>query len=241
MELKIIDKGLSVSPQISADDVQPSRRGFRRDHLQPAGRRRRGPADVSEIEKPPRSAGLEIRYLPDRVGQGSRMPTLRNSAPSDRAAQAGACLLPHRHALGHPLVAGSGCKGHAATPTFSPPPGGGLRHGGVVRRIANGGKTPTDAGRPHDIVIVGEGPAGISVASSLKCPKPESSTSRSSTRRTCTTTSRAGPWSAAASSRPRQPPRPWGRSFHRACTGSRPPSRPSSQRTMRSSSMAAAW
>jgi sulfide:quinone oxidoreductase len=39
---------------------------------------------------------------------------------------------------------------------------------GVVRRIANGGKTPTDvADVSHDIVIVGGGAAGISVASSL--------------------------------------------------------------------------
>jgi sulfide:quinone oxidoreductase len=39
--------------------------------------------------------------------------------------------------------------------------------GGVVRRIANGGKTPTDVADAHDIVIVGGGAAGISVASSL--------------------------------------------------------------------------
>jgi sulfide:quinone oxidoreductase len=39
---------------------------------------------------------------------------------------------------------------------------------GVVRRIANGGKTPTDvADVSHDIVIIGGGAAGISVAASL--------------------------------------------------------------------------
>jgi sulfide:quinone oxidoreductase len=39
---------------------------------------------------------------------------------------------------------------------------------GVVRRIANGGKTPTDVGDvSHDIVIIGAGAGGISVASSL--------------------------------------------------------------------------
>ena len=39
---------------------------------------------------------------------------------------------------------------------------------GVARRIANGGRTPTDiADATHDIVIVGGGAAGISVASSL--------------------------------------------------------------------------
>ena len=40
--------------------------------------------------------------------------------------------------------------------------------GGVVRRIAAGGKTPTDvADASHDIVIIGGGAAGIAVASSL--------------------------------------------------------------------------
>ena len=40
--------------------------------------------------------------------------------------------------------------------------------GGVVRRIAAGGKTPTDiADASHDVVIIGGGAAGIAVASSL--------------------------------------------------------------------------
>jgi sulfide:quinone oxidoreductase len=41
--------------------------------------------------------------------------------------------------------------------------------GGVARRIANGGKTPTDSpDAEYDVVIIGGGAAGISVASSLK-------------------------------------------------------------------------
>ena len=39
---------------------------------------------------------------------------------------------------------------------------------GVVRRIINGGKTPTEsADISHDVVIIGAGAAGIAVASSL--------------------------------------------------------------------------
>ena len=39
---------------------------------------------------------------------------------------------------------------------------------GIVRRIANGGKTPLNqADASHDIVIVGGGAAGVAVASSL--------------------------------------------------------------------------
>jgi sulfide:quinone oxidoreductase len=44
---------------------------------------------------------------------------------------------------------------------------------GVVRRIANGGRTPTDrADATYEVVIVGGGAAGISVAASLKARKP---------------------------------------------------------------------
>lgn len=44
---------------------------------------------------------------------------------------------------------------------------------GVVRRIANGGKTPVDqADLSFDVVIVGAGASGIAVAASLKARKP---------------------------------------------------------------------
>lgn len=44
---------------------------------------------------------------------------------------------------------------------------------GVARRIANGGKTPTEMGdAKYDIVIVGGGAGGIAVASSLQVRKP---------------------------------------------------------------------
>lgn len=45
---------------------------------------------------------------------------------------------------------------------------------GVVRRLKNGGDTPTDkAEYTHSVVIVGAGAAGIAVASSLKAREPE--------------------------------------------------------------------
>jgi sulfide:quinone oxidoreductase len=44
----------------------------------------------------------------------------------------------------------------------------------LVQRIANGGKTPTDqADARHDVVIVGGGAAGISVAASLLQRSPQ--------------------------------------------------------------------
>ena len=45
---------------------------------------------------------------------------------------------------------------------------------GVVRRIANGGKTPVDqADASFDVVIVGGGASGIAVAASLRARKPD--------------------------------------------------------------------
>jgi sulfide:quinone oxidoreductase len=45
---------------------------------------------------------------------------------------------------------------------------------GVVRRIANGGKTPVDqADATHEVVIIGGGAAGIAVASSLLARDPD--------------------------------------------------------------------
>ena len=45
---------------------------------------------------------------------------------------------------------------------------------GILRRILNGGRTPTENGeRRHEVVIVGGGAAGIAVAASLKSRKPD--------------------------------------------------------------------
>ena len=44
----------------------------------------------------------------------------------------------------------------------------------LLRRIANGGRTPTDTvDASHAVVIIGGGAAGIAVASSLKARKPD--------------------------------------------------------------------
>jgi sulfide:quinone oxidoreductase len=51
--------------------------------------------------------------------------------------------------------------------------GAGYDMSGVVRRIANGGKTPLDqADVSYEVVIVGAGASGIAVAASLKARKP---------------------------------------------------------------------
>lgn len=46
--------------------------------------------------------------------------------------------------------------------------------GGVVRRIVNGGKTPTETGDAHfEVVIIGGGAGGIAAAASLRSRKPD--------------------------------------------------------------------
>ncbi len=65
MELKTIDKGLTVSPQIAAADVAKIKKeGFRSIICnRPDGEGADQPT-FAEIEKAAKKAGLEIRYLP---------------------------------------------------------------------------------------------------------------------------------------------------------------------------------
>jgi sulfide:quinone oxidoreductase len=145
MDARTITSGLSVSPQITADDLQAiADQGFRAIICnRPDGEGMDQP-NFEEIETAAQALGLRrpiCRSPPARCG--TRMP--RPSAPSDRAARPGAGLLPHRHALGDALVAGRGRP--KPLPTSSPPrKAAGYDMNGVVRRIANGGKTPTDRG-----------------------------------------------------------------------------------------------
>jgi sulfide:quinone oxidoreductase len=68
----------------------------------------------------------------------------------------------------------SQARPHAVADILAATKAAGYDMNGVARRIANGGKTPTDTGDAHfDVVIVGGGAAGISVAASLKARKPD--------------------------------------------------------------------
>ncbi len=168
METKKISAGFSVSPQIVADDVaEIAKLGFRSIVCnRPDGEGADQPT-FEEISNAAKEAGLEIRYQPIVSGK-----------VSDGDARDFGRLFDE---LPKPVFAY--CRtGTRSTTLWSLSQAGrldtseilrvtkaaGYDMGGVVRRIVNGGRTPTDQGdAKYDIVIIGGGAAGISVASSL--------------------------------------------------------------------------
>jgi len=172
MEIKTINAEISVAPQITPDEVQKlAVQGFRALICnRPDGEAADQP-NFSEIEAAAKKAGLEIRNLPvvsgkvsdqDAADFGAAMqelprPILAYCRTGTRSATLWSLSQANRMSVADILAATKAA---------------GYDMGGVVRRIANGGKTPTDrADASYDIVIVGGGAAGLAVAASLKSRK----------------------------------------------------------------------
>ncbi len=168
-ETKTISARLSVAPQITAADIPALKaQGFRAIICnRPDGEGADQPS-YGEIAEAAKTAGLEARYISidhglvsegDAAAFGAALAKLpgpllaycrsgTRSAKLWTLAQADAMTVPD-------ILAATQRAGDDMS--------------GVVRRIANGGKTPTDAPDvTHDIVIVGAGAAGIAVPASLK-------------------------------------------------------------------------
>ncbi|WP_298963487.1 bifunctional protein tyrosine phosphatase family protein/NAD(P)/FAD-dependent oxidoreductase [uncultured Roseibium sp.] len=173
--MKPINERISVAPQIRPQDLADiAQQGFRSVICnRPDGEGADQPV-FEEIEAAAKKLGLEARYLPIVAGKvqdedaddfsklmeelpkpvlaycrtGTRSATLWSLSQAD--------TLPLADILSQTKVAGYDMAG-------------------VVRRIANGGRTPTDAVEDarFDIVVVGGGAAGISVASSLLSRKAD--------------------------------------------------------------------
>ncbi len=173
MDTRQIDDSLSVGPQITAAEVaELARAGFRAIICnRPDGEGADQPGH-DEIAAAAGAAGLAFRYLPVTPGM-----------VTDETAAAFAVAL---RELPGPVMAY--CRTGTRSATLwslaetrrRPLPeilartrAAGYDMNGVARRIANGGRTPTDASDAHfEVVIVGGGAAGIAVAASLKARKP---------------------------------------------------------------------
>ncbi|SDH89397.1 bifunctional protein tyrosine phosphatase family protein/NAD(P)/FAD-dependent oxidoreductase [Alloyangia pacifica] len=174
MDIRKITDDIAASAQITATDVALiAEAGYRAIICnRPDGEGADQP-NFEEIEAAAKQAGLEARYIPvvsgkvqdaDAVAFGKTLrelpgPVLAYCRSGTRSAtlwslsQAGS--LPPAQIL-------------AATKQA------GYDMAGVVRRIVNGGKTPTDTGDARfDVVVVGGGAAGIAVSASLKARKPD--------------------------------------------------------------------
>ncbi|PWE33441.1 TIGR01244 family phosphatase [Maritimibacter sp. 55A14] len=174
MDIRTISKALGVSPQIAVDDIPAiAEQGYRAIICnRPDGEGADQPT-FDEIEAAAKAAGLEARYIPIVAGKvrdedarefGEAMQALPKPALAYcRTGTRSATLWSLSQAETLPLA-----DILATTKTA------GYDMAGVVRRIANGGRTPTDtADAAFDVVIVGAGAAGISVAASLRSRKPD--------------------------------------------------------------------
>ncbi|WP_420859541.1 TIGR01244 family sulfur transferase [Marivivens marinus] len=174
MDIKTISSRISVSPQIAASDIDAIKAaGFRAIICnRPDGEAADQPT-YEEIESAAKTAGLEIAYLPIVAGKVSDQDaadfgTALDTLPGPVLAY---CRTGTRSAT---LWSLSQAATMAPADILSATKAAGYDMGGVVRRIVNGGKTPTtQTDASYDVVIVGAGAGGISVASSLKARKPD--------------------------------------------------------------------
>lgn len=174
MDIKQISQKFSVSPQISASDIDAIKKaGFRALICnRPDGEGADQPG-FEEIETAAKAAGLEAVYVPVKSGMVTDEDVAKFSAALKdlprpllaycRTGTRSATLWSFHEAQKRPM-----------TEILAATSAAGYDMNGVARRIANGGKTPTDTGdAKFDIVIVGGGAGGISVAASLQTRKAD--------------------------------------------------------------------
>jgi sulfide:quinone oxidoreductase len=173
MEIRKISDQLSVSPQITEVDLAALREAGIQSIIcnRPDGEGADQPT-FQEIADTAKKMGIEARHIPISGG----------IVEDDDAAAFGRAL----EELPKPILAYCRTGTRSATlwslakakdtpvaDILSATKKAGYDMAGVVRRIANGGKTPMDqADARFDVVIVGGGASGIAVAASLKARKP---------------------------------------------------------------------
>ena len=173
MDLKKITDKVSVSPQITAKDMEAIKAaGFRAIICnRPDGEGADQPS-FEEIETAARNAGIEARYVPVTSGMVKDEDVSAFSAALKDLQRPvlAYCRTGTRSAT---LWSFHESKKRPMSEILAATKAAGYDMNGVARRIANGGKTPTDTGDVHfEVVIVGAGAGGISVAASLKSRKP---------------------------------------------------------------------
>ncbi|WP_313301753.1 TIGR01244 family sulfur transferase [Diaphorobacter sp.] len=174
MDFKIINKELAVSPQITAADLHAiAQAGYRSVVCnRPDGEAGDQPGYL-EIEHAAQALGLQARYLPVTSGkvtddEALHFGDLMTQLPGPVLAY---CRTGTRSATLWALS--QALRQQPVARILESARNAGYDLSGVARRIANGGRTPTDVvDAAHEIVIVGAGAAGIAVAASLLVRKP---------------------------------------------------------------------
>lgn len=174
MEFRKLTDEITVSPQISVEDVRKIKEaGFRSLVChRPDGEAPDQPL-FREIKEAAEACGLEVRHQPITAGKMSdddaaAFGQLIDELPKPMFAF---CRTGTRSAS---LWSLSKAKSRPLTEIIDAAQRAGYDLSGIVRRIANGGRTPTSlADASHEIVIIGGGAAGIATASSLLARKPD--------------------------------------------------------------------
>ena len=174
METHKVTSRLSLGPQIAIEDLAKLKAvGFRSVICnRPNGEAPDQPT-FEEIEAEAKRLGMEARYIPVETGKvtdqsSDEFGTALDALPGPVFAY---CRTGTRSMT---LWSLSQADRLPLPDILATAKGAGYNMAGVVRRIANGGKTPTDVGdATFDVVIVGGGAAGISVAASLQVRKPD--------------------------------------------------------------------
>lgn len=174
MDIKALTPNLSISPQIFIAEMNAvAQAGFKAIICnRPDGE---GPDQPSfkEIEAAALQYGLQAQYLPAESGKvrdedGTAFGQLLHTLP-------GPVLAYCRTGMRSTTLWALSQAGVTPLPQIleaSQKVGFDMK--ALVQRIANGGKTPSDqVDARHDVVIVGGGAAGISVASSLLARSPQ--------------------------------------------------------------------
>ena len=174
MELKKVDKTFAVSPQITPADVtELAQQGFKTIICnRPDGEGNDQPL-FHEIEEAAGKLGLQVHYLPVVSGkvsdedaaafaeafEAAPKPVFAYCRSGTRSITLWSLSRAGKMPLADILVAAKNA---------------GYDMSGVVRRIANQGKTPSEAiDGKFQVVVVGAGSAGIAVASSLLARAPD--------------------------------------------------------------------